>query len=241
MIYKLITKKFKSMKKLFLLFLMSLVVLGAYSQTKNSMHNKTTKKLTHQQKIDKRDAKEDSIAKIVDKMVNDRQFILKPTNIKINQGQITDTKSELSFLAIDSNRITIRMEPNPHMIPSTSYEHNQSFTDPNWLAHSWIEEVIISGTISKFEVRKQKKSDKGYSISLDAITERSNSFNILINITRTGKANAIIDKKNLAISSQYPSVNNPTFDFVNYLFPIYYNGSLAQLERSLTSMDNSLY
>ena len=224
------------MKKLFLFFAVSLAVICANGQTENVMYSKTTKKLTHQQKIDNREAKKDSIAKMIDWMVNNRQFNIKPTIIKTNIGKIlTNTNNGSTFFTLSSNNLIISIEPNPYIIITPQMGLYQEIDqDP------WIGALIIIGTISKFEVKKQGKSGRGYLISLLATTQQANTFDIVINLTRSGKVNAIINRLNLIIA-QTPRLANDSRNLMDYAFPIYYEGSLTPLEPSFISTENSFY
>ncbi|MBG0858034.1 MAG: hypothetical protein IQL11_00920 [Bacteroidales bacterium] len=223
------------MKKLFLPFLMSFVALGAYGQTENVMNNKTMKKLTHQQKIEKKTLKEDSIANIIDLLIKNRHFIIQPTIIRTGTGQAATASIESNVIAMDSNYITIRMEPNLQVTATKQVEVQYDINNKRWIGG-----ILIGGKIIKYEVIKQKKSEKGYLINVNAITEQSHTFEIRINVTLEGKANAVISFQNIN-NLETSLIETVSGDLVYITFPIYYYGSLAPFDRIYNLKANSFY
>src|SRR5512145_865827 len=97
------------MKKFFFLFLLSLVVLSAYSQEENSVDDKTTKKLTKQQRIEQRRIEEEAMAKLVDRMVEQRRFVLEANYLSNQTGSRIIVNNRINFIVIDSAKITIQL------------------------------------------------------------------------------------------------------------------------------------
>ena len=162
------------MIKYVIFFCMSLIVLRTYAQEENSVDSKTAKKLTKQQKMEQRKVEEEAMAKMVDQMVQDRRFVLEANNLSNQKGERIIVSSNINFIAVDSNRITIQLA---------------SVTGVGgW---NGMGGVTTDGTISKFEIRKSGRSHDVYSIQIYTMT-RLGSYDILFTITPSGNADASI-------------------------------------------------
>jgi hypothetical protein len=162
------------MKKYVLLFCMSLVVPGAFAQEENSVDLKTTKKLTHDQRMEQRKAEEAEMIKKVDWMVNNRQFVLEANYLSNQTGERIIVSSRINFIAIDSNKITIQLASTWGMGGSNGMGG-----------------VTTDGTISKFKVTKLNKKGNGYSIQIMTMTHLG-PYDIFFTILPGGNADASI-------------------------------------------------
>lgn len=155
------------MKKYILLFWMSLVVLGAYAQEENSVDNKTSKKLTRQQRLEKRKLDEEATAKVVDWMVNHRQFVLEADYLSNQTGNRVVVSNRTNYIAIDSNKITIQLA---------------SFSGIG--GSNGMGGVTADGTITKFDVKKMGKERNTYAIQVLTITHIG-SYDIFFTVSPT--------------------------------------------------------
>jgi hypothetical protein len=162
------------MNRYVLLFWMSLVVLGAFAQEENSVDSKTTKKLTRDQKKEQKKLEEDATARIVDYMVNHHQFVLEANYLSNQRGERAVVSSNINFIAIDSNRITIQLAT----ISGTGGSNGMGG-------------VTADGTITKYEIKKTGKSDDIYYIQVYTMTHFG-SYDILFTISPNGNADATI-------------------------------------------------
>ena len=128
------------MTKYVLIFCISLIGTGLFAQEESSVDSKTTKKLSRQQKIEQRKADEAAMAKLVDRMVQEKQFVLEANFLSNQTGERIIVSNRLNFIAVDSNRITIQLA-------SIS-----GVGGPNGMGG-----VTTDGNISKFEIRKTGK------------------------------------------------------------------------------------
>jgi hypothetical protein len=162
------------MKKYLLLLWMSLVVLGAFAQEENSVDTKTTKKLTREQKNEKRKTEAEITAKLVDYMVNHRQFVLEANYLSNQRGERSVVSNRINFIAIDSNRITIQLASVSGMGGSNGMGG-----------------VTADGTITKYEVKKTGRSGNMYTIQVLTMTHIG-SYDIYFTISPNGNADATI-------------------------------------------------
>jgi hypothetical protein len=131
------------MKKIILLLSVCLIAFASYAQTK------TSKEL----KQDQNKAEMELAALSVDRMIADHQFILEVTFMSdqsrafSQSAGMTDTRSQNNYIAIDSNKIMVQVEPN------------------TYLATNWgFQNLPLRGNISTYTSSKSEKSDEGYFI-----------------------------------------------------------------------------
>lgn len=162
------------MKRFFFLIVVSLVVLSAYSQEENTVDDKTTKKLTKQQRLEQRRAEEEATAKLVDWMVDQKQFVLEANYLSNQTGSRVIVNSKLNFIVIDSSKIVIQLA-------STT-----GIGGPNGMGG-----VTAEGNISQFQIKKFGKDQNSYSIRVLAMTAIG-SYDIFFTISRSGNTDASI-------------------------------------------------
>lgn len=168
------------MKKVTLLFIMCLIVHGAYSQKENSSNDKTTKELRKEQiKTDN-----ETTAISVERMVTNRQFYLE-VNFMSDQSRafsqssgMVDVSSQLNYIAINSDKIVMQVEPNTYLTT-------------NW----GIENLPIRGTFLKYKLSKSEKSDKGYIIQFRT-SGQIGDRDIYITVLPSGQTDLKIIKNN---------------------------------------------
>jgi len=153
---------------------MSLVVLGAFAQENSSVDNKTTKKLTREQRMEQRKLEEEETAKVVDWMVNHRQFVLEADYLSNQTGYRVVVSNRINYIAVDSNKITIQLA-------SVS-----GIGGSNGMGG-----VTADGTITKFDIKKTGKSGNTYTIQIYTMTHVG-SYDIHFTISPNGNADATI-------------------------------------------------
>jgi len=162
------------MTKYLFIFCMSLIGIGLFAQEEGHVDSKTTKKLTREQKTEQRKADEAAMAKLVERMVQDKKFVLEANFLSNQTGERIIVSNRLNFIAVDSDRITIQLA-------SVS-----GVGGPNGMGG-----VTTDGNISKFEIRKTGKSKDVYSIQIFTMT-RLGSYDILMTVLPNGNADASI-------------------------------------------------
>jgi hypothetical protein len=164
------------MKKFVLLLCLSLVALVAFSQKENTLDGKTTKKLNQQQKDEHKKDEQVATALSVEDMVTNRRFYLEVNFMSDESGAFSqsagfiDVHSQGNYIAIDSNKIIMQVEPNTYLTT-------------NW----GIENMPIRGNFLQYKLNKSKKSDEGYFIRFHT-TGRIGEKDIFITVSQSGKA-----------------------------------------------------
>jgi hypothetical protein len=155
------------MKKFIFLLSMSLIVLGAFSQEVNSSKTKTTKELNKEQNK----AENELTALSVERMVTNHQFYLEVTHMDANSQSngMIDVRSQGNYIAIDSNKIIMQVEPNTYLTT-------------NW----GIGNLPLRGNLIKYTSSKSEKSDKGYFISFST-SGNIGTKSITMTVSRMGK------------------------------------------------------
>jgi hypothetical protein len=156
------------------IILTSVVALSVYSQVENQVDSKTTKKLTKEQRLEQRRIEAEETAKMVDWMVENKQFVLEANYLSNQYGERQIVSSRINFIAVDSSRITIQLA---------------SLTGIG--GANGMGGVTADGTISQFRVEKVGRDKKGYSIRIMAMTHIG-SYDITLFITQGGNADASI-------------------------------------------------
>lgn len=172
------------MKKFALLLCMSLVAPVAFSQKENSLDGKTTKELNQQQKDEQRKAEQEATALSVESMVTDRRFYLEVNFMSDESGAFSqsagllDVHSQGNYIAIDSNKIIMQVEPNTYL-------------NTNW----GIGNMPIRGYFLQYKLSKSEKSGEGYFIRFHTIG-RIGEKDIFITVSPSGKADLRMVKNN---------------------------------------------
>lgn len=162
------------MKKLMVLIIASMVVLASYSQEESAVDSKTTKKLTKEQRNEQKRKEAEETAKLVDWMVESRQFVLEANYLSNKTGQRVVVNSTINFLAVDSSEITIQ------------FASMSGIGGANGMGG-----ITTDGTISKFEISRTGKDKSGYSIHVVAMTHIGN-FDIFLYILPNAATDATI-------------------------------------------------
>lgn len=128
---------------------MSLIVLGSFSQEVNSAKTKTSKELKDEQIK----AEDKLTALSVENMVTNHQFYLEVTYMSdqsrafSQSAGMIDVSSQNNYIAIDSNKIILQVEPNTYL-------------STNW----GFENLPVRGNFIRYNSIKSKKTDEGYFI-----------------------------------------------------------------------------
>lgn len=161
------------MKKIILLLSISLIVLGANSQEKNK-----------ELKKDQNNAEKELIALSVNSMVTNHQFFLNVTYMSdqsrafSQSSGMIDVSSQNNYIAIDSNKIILQVEPNTYLTTNWGFEN-----------------LPIRGNLIKYTSSKSEKTDVGYFISF----RTSGDIGVLaitMTVSPIGKAQLKMSKNN---------------------------------------------
>jgi len=159
------------MKKIIFLLSMSLIVLGAFSQEVNSSKTKTSKELnTEQNKAGK-----ELTAISVERMVTNHQFYLEVTYMSdqsrafSQSSGMIDVSSQKNYIAIDSNKIIMQVEPNTYLTT-------------NW----GIENLPLRGNFLNYDLSKTEKSNEEYLIRFRT-TGHIGDLAVTMTVSPTGK------------------------------------------------------
>jgi hypothetical protein len=128
-------------------------VFTAYSQQENAVDSKTTKKLTKEQKNELKRKEAEETAKLVDWMVENRQFVLEANYLSNQTGSRVIVNSTINFIAVDSAQITIQLA-------STT-----GIGGANGMGG-----VTADGSISKYEISRTGKDKSSYSVHIVTMT-----------------------------------------------------------------------
>ena len=162
------------MKKLLIFLVFVMPNLLIYAQEEGSVDAQTTKKLTKEQKSEQRRTEAEAAAKLVEWMVENKNFVLEANSLSDKYGNHANVSSMINFLAVDSNIITIQLA-------STS-----GIGGANGMGG-----VTTDGNITQFIVNRTGKNKSGYSIRLYTMTNIG-SFDITFSILPNGTADASI-------------------------------------------------
>jgi hypothetical protein len=162
------------MKRFIVVLLTSMLVLGAYSQEVSSVDGKTSKKLTKEQKAEKKLKEAEEIAKMVDTMVVNRQFVLEANYLSNKTGARINVNSTINFIAVDSSEITIQLASMSGIGGSNGMGG-----------------ITADGTISQYEITRTGKDKSGYNIHILAMTHVG-TYDIFLYISPNGNTDATI-------------------------------------------------
>lgn len=157
-----------------LIFGLALLVTGIFAQEVEQTDARAARKLSREEKIAQRKTEEEVQAKMVDWMVNSRQFVLEAHTLSNRRGDRMNVSSRINFIAVDSNKITIQLA-------SVS-----GIGGSNGMGG-----VTTDGRISKYDLTKFGKSGSGYSIRIQAMTSLG-SYDLIFTISRLGNADAAL-------------------------------------------------
>jgi hypothetical protein len=155
------------MKKFIILLSVSLIALGAFSQEVNSSKTKTTKELKKEQNK----AENELTALSVERMVTNHQFYLEVTYMDAHSQSngMIDVSSQGNYIAIDSNKIIMQVEPNTYLTT-------------NW----GIDNLPKRGNFLQYDLSKAEKSNEGYFIRFRT-TGPIGNVTVTMTVSPTGK------------------------------------------------------
>ena len=160
------------MKKIILLFCLSLMVLGSFAQYENSPDSKSNKELKKEQK----EAEEELTIKSVERMVTNQEFYLEVTFMSNSQDRaMNEVSSQMNYLAIDAEKIILQIEPN------------------NVITSNWFNDNLPQrGTVTNYKLTKPEKSTEGYHIQFQTFGEFASDITMTVSLS--GKTELIIRK-----------------------------------------------
>ncbi len=162
------------MKKYMIIVVAALLTVSVFGQEEGTVDDKITKKLTREQRLEQRRAKEEATAKMVDWLIENRQFVLKARFLSNQTGERIPVNDDLNFIVIDSTEITIQ-------IAST-----MGIGGPNGLGG-----ITTRGSISQFEIQRIGRNKESYNIRILAMTSIG-SYDIFLSISPTSNTDASI-------------------------------------------------
>jgi len=162
------------MKKFIVIMISCTLAVNAYSPEETGLDVKATRKLTKEQRIELRKIQEESMARMVDSIVETRKFVLEADYLSNQTGRRINVNSLINFIMVDSARITIQ-------IASTT-----GIGGPNGMGG-----ITTSGRISSFKINKVGRDKSNYSIRLIAMTS-TGTYDIFLNISPTSHADATL-------------------------------------------------
>ena len=162
------------MKKYIVFIIFCLTAIHGYSQVEQRLDNKTSQKLTKEQKSEQKRIEREAMAELVDQMIRAQRFVLEADYLSNQTGRRVVVSSNLNFIIIDSSRITIQIA-SPF-----------SLGGPNGMGG-----ITTDGTISSFKTEKVGKTKSSYAIRLFAMTPVG-QYDIFMNISPDAGANATI-------------------------------------------------
>jgi hypothetical protein len=160
------------MKRIILILILSLIVLGAFSQEVISSKTKTTKELRTEQNK----AENELTALSVERMVTNHQFYLEVTFMSdrskafSQSSGMIDVSSQKNYIAIDSNKIIMQVEPNTYLTT-------------NW----GIDNLPKRGNFLHYDLSKAEKTDEGYFIRFNTTGDIGN-LAVTMTVLPTGQS-----------------------------------------------------
>jgi hypothetical protein len=162
------------MKKFVILVLLSLVMLPAFSQEEKAIDKKTARKLAREQKLEQERINKETMAKMVDLLVETRRFVVKANYLSNQTGERIMVSDELNFIVVDSAKITIQI--------ASTY----GIGGANGMGG-----ITADGSITQYEVKKVGKNKNNYSIRIFAMTSVG-SYDIFLTISPSSYTDATI-------------------------------------------------
>jgi len=128
------------------------------------------KKLTRKEKKELRRQQDEDAKKIVDAIIEARQFVLEANLIKNKSGQTFSVSSTINFVMVDSNKAVFQ------------------FGSAHTIGVNGVGGATVEGKITKYDVNKREKSGSYYiRINISATT---GFYEIRLDISSTGMADA---------------------------------------------------
>ncbi len=162
------------MKKYIIFIILCLTAIQGYSQVEQPLDNKTSQKLTKEQKAEQKRIEREALAELVDHMIRTQRFVLEADYLSNQTGRRVIVNNNLNFIIIDSSEITIQIA-NP-----------LGNGGSNGLGG-----ITTDGTIRNFKVKKVGKTTSSYAIRLFAMTPVG-QYDIFLNVSPDAGANATI-------------------------------------------------
>jgi hypothetical protein len=184
------------MKKVVILFFLSLVMTLAYSQEGNKTDSRATAKSDLQNKIDEKKAAKEAAAKKTEEMILNQQFILEVNFLKDQSGNLLKTATRLdvsstqNYIAINLNKVVLQLAPS-------------QYQTSNWP----FDDFPMNGVISQYTFREFKKPDEGYVVRFHT-NGRIGTYDFTYNILSSGKTTLKMES-NMGVSLNFEGVIVP--------------------------------
>lgn len=162
------------MKKYIIGIVLCLTAIPGYSQVEQQLDDKSSQKLTKEQKAEQKRIEREAMAEMVDRMIKTRRFVLEADYLSNRTGSRVIVNSNLNFIIVDSSEITIQTAP------------IAGIGGPNGIGG-----VTAEGNIRDFRVEKVGRTKDSYSIRILAVTPVG-QYDIFMDIFPDAGANASI-------------------------------------------------
>ncbi|MBN1145013.1 MAG: DUF4251 domain-containing protein [Bacteroidales bacterium] len=163
------------MKKYIVFIIFCLTAIHGYSQVEKQLDKKMPQKLTKEQKQEKQKAEKVETARLVDKMIQQKKFVLEADYISTQTGRRVIVNGQLNFIRVDSSRIIIQIAPNTVMFGSNG-----------------LGGITADGLINKWELKRFGKNQQLYSINLSVYFTRAGYYDIVLTVNPNGSTQAVL-------------------------------------------------
>lgn len=155
------------MKQILIVLLMSMIFYSAQAQNKEDKQ-----KLTREQKKELKIQRQEETRRVVDSIVELRQFVLEANYIKSKGGNTFSVNSTINFVVVDSVKAVFQ------------------FGSAHLVGVNGVGGVTVEGDITAYDMQKREKSGSYYiKINISAST---GFYEIRLNISSGGMADAQI-------------------------------------------------
>lgn len=162
------------MKKLGIIIIAALLAVYAYPQEEQNVDRKTARKLEREQRKLQKELITQSTSRLVDSLINNRNFIIEAQYIGDQTGQRVVVDEKINFIIVDSSKIVIQYGSMGAL-----------------LGYNGLGGITTDGNITKFEVKRTGRDKESYSIQLSAMTSVG-MYDIFILISPDGNSTATI-------------------------------------------------
>ena len=163
------------MKTIAYIVLAAFLTVHAYAQEEQRVDSKTAKKIAKEQRKLQEQIQAESMSRLVDSLVNDRNFILEANYLSNQSGRRVIVDEKINFIIVDSTDIIIQYG---------------SLGSP-MIGYNGLGGVTTDGNITKFEVAKTGRNKDQYSIQITAMTTLG-IYDVFLYISPDGNATATI-------------------------------------------------
>ena len=160
------------MKKLALIFLTFAFILPLSAQEEGSLSKREQRKLAKEERKAEKAKEEERIAKLVEYMAENQQFVLEANMLFDKYGQSFPVHSNINFVAVDSTEGVVQ-------IGSNSY-----------IGSNGVGGVTLEGSVNNYEYKENEK--KGYYTISYSLTTSLGTYDVFMTMNESGTADATV-------------------------------------------------